>query len=57
MPMFEMVLLYLILFLKSDKDPIQGVNKLDNLLKVSKYQRYKYTRINSTSTSVGISRM
>ncbi len=29
------------LFLKSDKDILQGVRKLDNLLKVSYFQKYK----------------
>jgi hypothetical protein len=40
-PFYDMMVLVVILYIKGHTDALQGVNKLDNLLKVSKYQKYK----------------
>ena len=35
---------FVLLFIKSDQDVLQGVSKLDNILKVSAVQRYKINK-------------
>jgi hypothetical protein len=37
----DLLIVSIILFVKSNEDILQGVNKLDHLLKVSEFQKYK----------------
>ena len=43
--MFTLLMSYAILVIKSTDDILQGINKLDYLIKVSVFQRYKNKRL------------
>ena len=49
-----MLMIYLAVYLKTDQDILQGISKLDYLVKLSIFQEYKQKEIGSLISSVNL---